>query len=367
MLGEYPGIEKKLYHQYNAIKRLGLNDFEIVALNTRFNGQKTGIQFVKLRDIMRYARGYALYNFMKNLIEPYEKLVLRYPTVDLSFFFLKDIIRSMPVFTEHHSKEVFEVSVNAKSVLKRKLSIFFENHFFRPALGEIKGVIGLTNEICAYELKRLGKTKPAVVIPNGVDVENVPFTKFRKFDGKNLNMIFISGNFQPWQGLDRIFESLLQFKNRSLNLKLYVVGNVNEETRKLISQVNTLKNIEIEIAGVLTGEKLDSIFTQATIAVSSLSLYRKGMVEACALKTREYTARGIPFILGYDDPDFKEDEDFFMRLPNTSGLFDFDEVIDFALKVSANPEISNYMRNFAMKRLDWKTKMLKMWEFVVHN
>ena len=53
------------------------------------------------------------------------------------------------------------------------------------------------------------------------------------------------------------------------------------------------------------------------LAISTLALYRKGMEEACPLKTRECLAYGLPMVLPYVDTDLKDlDADFLLKIPN---------------------------------------------------
>ena len=92
------------------------------------------------------------------------------------------------------------------------------------------------------------------------------------------------------------------------------------------------------------------------------------MKEACILKTREYMARGIPFVLTYDDPDLlavDEDGRFYLSLPNDDTAVDMDEIIAFADRMSQNQaDISTYMRAYANQHLDWQTKMKQYLEFI---
>jgi hypothetical protein len=53
------------------------------------------------------------------------------------------------------------------------------------------------------------------------------------------------------------------------------------------------------------------------LAISTLALHRKGMKEACPLKTRECLAYGLPMVLPYVDTDLKDlDADSLLKIPN---------------------------------------------------
>jgi hypothetical protein len=104
------------------------------------------------------------------------------------------------------------------------------------------------------------------------------------------------------------------------------------------------------------------------LAISTMALHRKRMTEACSLKTREYTARGIPFVLAYEDPDLamvEEERKFFLSFPNDDSPFSFDRIIDFARSITESGEsISAYMREYAFQHMDWGSKMRAYVEFV---
>jgi hypothetical protein len=105
------------------------------------------------------------------------------------------------------------------------------------------------------------------------------------------------------------------------------------------------------------------VFRGVTVAFSSLAMFRTGLREACVLKTREYVARGVPFVFGYDDVDLVEPESFCLNVGNSDAPFPLERVIEFAKAASAEAGLSNRMREFARARLDWKVKMKAFHDF----
>ena len=93
------------------------------------------------------------------------------------------------------------------------------------------------------------------------------------------------------------------------------------------------------------------------------------MQEACTLKTREYTARGLPFIIGHRDPDLvsvPSDRRFFLSVPPDDSPVDIDRVISFARSLNddeAVPALAKYMRAYAFAHLDWKPKVQRYVDF----
>ena len=101
-----------------------------------------------------------------------------------------------------------------------------------------------------------------------------------------------------------------------------------------------------------------------------MSLFRKNLNEACSLKTREYTARGIPFVLAYQDTDLQHVDKkyrFYLPMANNDSMIEMDKIINFAKHMSTfgnGESISDYMRAYALRHMDWSVKVRKYLEFV---
>ncbi|MCH7923537.1 MAG: hypothetical protein IH975_10970, partial [Nitrospinae bacterium] len=114
----------------------------------------------------------------------------------------------------------------------------------------------------------------------------------------------------PWHGLHRILSSLKNFSGR-IKIRLHLIGSdFHNHTFPTLN-----KNVEIILHGHKNGSDLDDILSQMNVAISSMSLYLQRMTEGSCLKTREYTARGLPFIIGHYDYDLRyvdKDKKFFI-------------------------------------------------------
>jgi len=291
-------------------------------------------------------------------LENYDYIVLRYPLVDgigTQKFIRK---HGHKIITEHHTDEVSELYSLGRIVdlFRAKLEERYASAFLR----QIKGLIGVTQEICDLELQKSGP-KPYKMIPNGIDVESVAFTKFTPFDGTKLNIVFIASEFVSWQGLESLLEGLGRYKG-SVSIELNLIGMLTEKQIALLEKYRK-ENITIYEKGKQFGEALDGHLRQAHVAISSLALYKKNMKEACPLKSREYIARGLPFVYAYDDNDLEGDEDFALKLM-PKALINIEEIICFAQVCSNTVKLSENMREFAQEKLDWKVKLRQMIDFI---
>lgn len=290
-------------------------------------------------------------------LDSYDVLLLRYPLgLDLDPLALFRNTRQK-VATIHHTKELEELLSNG-SRASRYGRWLLERVNGRRILCRVDGIIGVTNEIRDYELGRAGATKPAATISNGIDVSRVSKTGFVKFDGKSLRLLFVASDPSPWHGLDRLIESLAAYRGQ-VSLLLDVVGDQRRPTGTL----ERPGRAEVRFHGTLRGAQLDAIAAQATLAVASLGLYRKQLREACLLKTRDYLARGLPMVYGYDDVDLPSGAPFALKVPNSAELLDMEAVIAFAARMAESPDMSATVRAFAESSLDWSAKLRQMSEF----
>lgn len=360
-----PGVFNKIKAQAQAAQELDL-DLEFIVLSDDFYSQTKNVKFyrINLPQILpakRLIHHFFRYNILSSHVDLslYDRIILRYPSaVALSF---KKFFKKYPIITEHHSDTEAELESLEIGYLN-PLRLFLEKHNAPKLLSCVRGIIGLTDEIRKKYVQLTNQSIPSSVISNGIQVRNFPLTRFKKFDGKLLNIIFISSTFYPWQGLDRLLQGLSRYSG-NLRINLFLAGIISSKKKRTLESFNN-KNLHIHCLGLLSRQGLDEYFKHSNIAVSTLALYRKNMNEACPLKTREYTARGIPFVFAYDDVDIPEKMEFALKLPNTDSLVDISELIQFAEKTSKIPDLSIKMRKFAENNMDWKIKIQQMYELV---
>lgn len=294
-------------------------------------------------------------------LDDYDAIILRYPLVDgfYNHYFIKKYGHKL--FTEHHTDEISELKSMGRvvdlvrKVIEEKLSDLF--------LQGVRGIIGVTEEIAKIELKKSGK-KPFAVISNGIATSSVSTTSFLPFDGQTLKLIFVASAFDPWHGLERLLKSLALYHS-SETIELMLIGHLRTHQESLIDTVLLNPKITIKKMGYVSGKNLDTLFKSSNIAIGTIGLYTKDMNEACSLKTREYIARGIPFIYAYNDTDLDGNENFALQFPNNDSILDFKKIFTFANAVSEDPHsLSQHMNTFAKEKLDWQIKVREMYNFV---
>jgi glycosyltransferase involved in cell wall biosynthesis len=321
--------------------------------------------------VMFYKKTFNKFSFIEENVrlDNYDFVVLRYLFADKSGI---EFAKKYPLVTEHHTDTLSEMRnlidacpLPARRLVWRLKRNILEKRYGHRMLARCRGMISVTDEIAEAQAARSGSSIPSVTIPNGIGVDNVKPTGFRPFEGKSLDMIFVTSTLFPWNGFERIVPSLNNYRG-NVDIKLHVVGDVDRvDFFRLYGHCDRIK-----FHGLMNRSDLDCMMGEMNLAVGTMALYKNKMQQACSLKTREYVARGIPFIIAHDDPDLNgidPQRRFFESYPNDSSPIDVGTVIEFAERVSENrDEVIAYMRRFAAENLDWSVKMLKLYDFVAN-
>ena len=361
------GVEKKLGGRAKAVSLLGL-DMDIFYFNFRRQLQDNRVHFYRRvagfpNNLLSVLHRYSC--IPKHIdTDQYDLLVLRYSGGDFSFLsrFFRD--NAGKIVTEHQAKELPEAYTYKTTFPQKMLTLLMERFLGPRMIQRCAGLIANCDEVKEYELERAGIPISACTVTDGVSVEDIPFSEHAGYTGKLLNLLCVATSFDPWHGLDRVLAGLEDHSSRKPFLQLKVVGDVSHKYLDLSNRLYHNANVKVDFLGRLFGPKLEETFKNTHIAFGPLAMFRKGIREGSALKTREYVARGLPFVIGHRDPDFEGVDEFFFRIPPDNSPVNMDRVVEFAERTLNQSGISEAMRQFAEKRLDWTIKMQQMWDFL---
>jgi len=74
------------------------------------------------------------------------------------------------------------------------------------------------------------------------------------------------------------------------------------------------------------------------------------------LKAREYCARGILFVISYDDVGFPNDFPYMLKVPADESAVDIGQILQFYDRIK-DRDIIKEMRDYAEKNLSWEAKL----------
>ncbi len=364
--GSICGVEKKLKEQALLAAKAGL-DMDFILLNSGTNGTYGNLHLVSPAPffhpaIDRIARKLFRYYLLAKTVDlnKYDLIVLRYANSDFSSFFFA-LKYGKKIFSEHHTNEIMEIS--ASGGVKNKIKAFVESILSLFYLNFVRGFVAVTGEIAALQERKILRAKPFFVFSNGIDENAFSFVKRQK-RVIDLRIIFVASNFTHWHGLDRILAGAKAYRGAK-KISLKIVGKVTASQEQHISSIkNPL--VDITVCGLLGREKLDLEFSSCDLAISSLAVFRNKIQQACALKTREYIARGIPFVYAYDDVDLNAQESFALKLEANETQIDLERIVEFYDALDLE-QAQKDMQKMAKERLSWSVKLAGLYEFLRLN
>lgn len=141
---------------------------------------------------------------------------------------------------------------------------------------------------------------------------------------------------------------------RPVALDIVGTGSSEAELRALVRQ-NGLEG-QVTFCGPLNGADLDARLAQAHIGIASLGMHRIN-ADTSDLKSREYCARGLPFVTGNPDRDFPKEFPFAFHVPPDDSPIDIAALIEWhdGLR-AAFRDLPAKMRKYAEENLTWQMK-----------
>lgn len=198
---------------------------------------------------------------------------------------------------------------------------------------------------------------PTIRTDNGVDVENLELSPV-PHETQVIRLVGVA-NLSFWHGYDRIIAGLAEYyaSDRKRKVKFDIVGSGGELERLQKDARQAGLSDKVKFLGPKHGSQLDELIGQSHIGVSSIGMHRLD-VDTSNLKSREFCARGIPFIIAYEDRDFGKELPFIFHAPANDDPIDIEELLGFYDRIrTTQPDFPRDMRNYAEKQLTWQAKM----------
>lgn len=354
--GSYPQILSKIHNKYKAFKKIHDNT-ELLLIGKGDDKLPADLPFkyYDIRKIMPKANflqtmqlSASIANSLIDEMKP-DYIYMRYPLAnEHTVSFVKN---HKNLIVEFQTKQFEEFEKSSPKLLN------LEKQYCKEFLNNIDAISAVTKEIADYEKNISGKNLPVIVFTNGVDVNLRPMNESLPED--IIHIAYVSMYTQYWQGIDRILHGVM--KSNIKNIKLHFIGNVTDDVKSMINQLNL--NDIVELHGVMDEKGIDSILQKCSVGIGAMAVHRKGLKEAAAIKLRDYCSRGIPFVFSGDDPDFSSNLSFVHQYPLNDDPLDFSYIIKLA-KNHNNTELRQKIRDYALVNLDWNVKSEKIMSFL---
>ncbi len=294
------GITRKVYAQIEAFQKLGYSVTYCGYLEDGvavFDENKKILVYKKYpaknKDIQHLIRRRMLMNacieYLSASPEHFGFAYVRYHFFDKKYIELLEKLKNAAskVVIEAHSAPKFSSKLSPMYFIGQR-----DSKWNKKAKEHVDLVASMSDENKLWDIQ-------TVKISNAVDVATIPV---HCYVGSTDDINFISVSFErDVHGYDRLIRGIRNYYDSGgkRNIFFHIVGTTLPSTRKLIKKLGLEKHCVLY--GSLSGNDLDRVYDKANLGVGCLANHRIGSFFGSALKTKEYIAKGIPFIYGWNE------------------------------------------------------------------
>lgn len=354
------GITKKISSEIKALREMGhfvtytayKSDGIYIFNNNNDVVYKKQFRF-KNKFIISFLRYFVLLKTIKKYINcsnnSYDLLYARLLPLTKGFF---EIIRS---FKNNKSKVVVESLAYFPGIKFRSIKGKYISFLLKKNGPRLKGLVDTV--LTEGHLDSFYGVSDIREMSMGVQTDEiVP----HRYEGKKDELHLISvANEMPYHAYDRVIKSLRNFylSNKKRKVFIHLVGLMTKKTIRMINRFH-LDNYVL-LYGKKSGIELDEIYKKCNLGLGPLGQHRVGGKKDTGLKTKEYFARGIPYIYSGEEPTVPANYPYVLSIPSDESDIDFDCVWDFYISYRDNENVVSEMRKFAFEHYSWIEIMKK--------
>jgi glycosyltransferase involved in cell wall biosynthesis len=350
------GIQYKIIAQINALENLGASVTFVTIKDGKLTNGKAEIEIGSSR-LSRKLK--APINAGKLIGSDNDYLHIRGIGIDPFFLYFLHKVK------KKFKKIIYEIPTYPYDDELSRLGVISKFYLFLDKISRtlLKKYIDL---IVNYgEFKQIFGIKSLPII-NCIDVEQVDYTGFKK-ESKKINFIGVA-QFTQAHGYDRLIEGIFRFykdsKNSKYDVTFDIIGtapqpHITEHYTNLISKYNLSEKITLH--GALFGQQLTNLFRKANFGVGALAMHRINLKNGSILKVREYFARGLPFVIAYDDIAIRDVPQYYYSAPADNSPIDIKAMIEWYEQINFD---GHEMRSLAIERFSWEKQFKKIFDLL---
>jgi len=288
------------------------------------------------------------------------------------FYFNRDIVRWLTyVRKENPSIRVIIELPNYPYDLTysklHRLPLLLKDRLNRNRLSE------LVDRYVVFSADRSVFGVPAINIINGIDLSSYSVRKSRNKSPHDRLQILCVAAYHFWHGTDRLIMGLSNYikSGKRPEIMIHLAGDGPDMKRiKSMVKEHDLGN-SVKFYGMLNKDELDNLYDECDLAVEVLGNHRQGIRVSSSLKSREYLAKGMPFIYSGELDVFNiEPVNFCLNVPANDDPIDMDTVVKFYKETISNEgtdEIIARIRSYAEENISMKQTILPIVRYLVER
>lgn len=208
---------------------------------------------------------------------------------------------------------------------------------------------------------------PCICIMNGYDFSAVQLPE-RKPDG-TIHLVSVSTT-APWHGYDRLIAGMHEYYQNggTENIVFHMVGNVMPEHREMVERFGLREHVIFY--GKLPADELGPIYQKATLGIDILAGHRRDSKISSTLKSREYSAYGLPILTACPVDYLPEDYKYLILVPDEEDALDVNTIVEAYHNIYNDQKcskIAEEIRAFAQARCDMSITMKPVAEWLIQS
>ncbi len=344
---EYGSVAGKIAGQVKAFERAGIA-CDLIPIATPAN---------RLQNVVNWAPFLpTLEGWDPSLVKPeHDFLYIRKPIFSRRFIrFLRKVKAQNAAIRIILEIPTYPYDEEMQGAIAR-VSLAQDRHYRKHLHGLIDRIADLSQHGQIFSVPTLG-------IFNGIQVESISKRTPSLADGQ-MHIVSVSGMCR-WHGIDRAIAGLKNYYANESNEKqifLHLAGR-GPELQNLKAMVDDAHlNDYVRFYGELKQSELESIYDKCTIGLECLGCHRKKLELSSSIKSREYLAKGVPFVFSTPIDIMKGScFDFALQVPDDESPIDFTHVANYHDKLYANEDeqaLIDRIRSFAEEHVSVDSAM----------
>lgn len=355
------GVTKKLLGQFKAFNNLGYDTYHLCFKDEQgvLIHKDTTTVIVK-KQLKMYLTYIKLLNAADRICleNKIDMCYIRYPLADFAF---------MKMIKKLHNicKVVIEIPTYPYDEQCKTISGIFTKYKVLSDKRYRKKLKDYNIKFSTVDNEKSIFGVPCINITNGIDLQSVEYVGDKLLYDDSIRIIAVA-LVQRDHGYDRVIEGLKNyystFNSSRPEVFFNIVGDGPESPalKKMVKDYNLSRYVIFH--GKKFGKDLDKIFLDSNLAVSGVGGHRSGLTVSATLKTREYCARGIPFICSLPDVAIPPELGFYKLVDSSEEPVDIEKIVEYYNHIRHCPEIREEMRKFAEENLTWEPQLKKVLE-----
>lgn len=199
-----------------------------------------------------------------------------------------------------------------------------DRHNVRKLKNYIDRIITFSDDKVIYGI-------PTIQIANGIDFSHSverPINK--RYMPNTINLIAVA-QVRFWHGYERLIKGLGNYYKfgGTRNIIFHLVGDILNKC-KYESIIRDYKlDKHVILYGERSGRDLDDIYDLCDVGIDSLACHRKGIYKLSSLKSREYSAKGLPIVSSTKIDMFDDEYKYIHYVPSDETDIDISALILF--------------------------------------